>query len=79
MRISTSGFTDHHTKWGKSDRERHIISYDITYMWNLKNSTNKLIYKTETNSQIKQTYYYQRGRAWLDELSIGLTDPHYYV
>ena len=23
----------------------------ITYMWNLKNSTNELIYKTETNSQ----------------------------
>ena len=35
----------------KSDRERQI-SYDITYMWNLKKSdTNELIYKTKTDSQ----------------------------
>ena len=33
-----------------SDRERRI-SYDITYMWNPKNDTNDLIYKTETDSQ----------------------------
>ena len=26
---------DYHAKWSKSDRERQI-SYDITYMWNLK-------------------------------------------
>ena len=25
--------------------------YYITYMWNLKNNTNELIYKTETDSQ----------------------------
>ena len=37
------GPRDYHTKWSKSDRERQIsyvitymISYDITYMWNLK-------------------------------------------
>ena len=29
------GPTDYHTKWSKSDRERQI-SYDITYMGNLK-------------------------------------------
>ena len=29
------GCRDDHTKWSKSDRERQI-SYDITYMWNLK-------------------------------------------
>ena len=35
----------------KPDRERHI-SHDITYMCNLKkNDTNKLIYKTEIDSQ----------------------------
>ena len=27
------------------------ISYDIIYMWNQKNSTNELNYKTETDSQ----------------------------
>ena len=26
---------DYHTKWSKSERDRQI-SYDITYMWNLK-------------------------------------------
>ena len=44
------GLKDYHTKWSKSDRERQI-SYDITYMWNLKCDTNELIYKTETDSQ----------------------------
>ena len=29
------GPRDYHTKWCKSDRGRQI-SYDITYMWNLK-------------------------------------------
>ena len=29
------GPRDYHTKWSKSDRERQI-SYDIAYMWNLK-------------------------------------------
>ena len=35
----------------KSDRERHI-SYDITYMWNLKNKkdSDEIIFKTETDS-----------------------------
>ena len=30
-------------------RQRQIL-YDITYMWNLKNSTNELIYKIEADS-----------------------------
>ena len=42
---------DDHTKWSKSNREDKI-SYDIIYMWDLKNYTNELIYKTETDSQI---------------------------
>ena len=44
------GPKDYHTKWSKSERERQI-SYDIIYMWNLKNNTNEHIYKTETDSQ----------------------------
>ena len=32
-------------------RQRQILN-DITYMWNLKNSTNEIIYKTETYSQM---------------------------
>ena len=33
-------------------RQRKI---NITYMWNLKNDTNELIYKTETDSQISKS------------------------
>ena len=46
------GPRDDHTKQSKSDKEKQI-SYDITHMWNLivKNDTNELIYKTETDSQ----------------------------
>ena len=42
---------DYHTKWSKSDKERQI-SYDIAYIWNQKEKgTNKLISKTERDSQ----------------------------
>ena len=34
----------------KSERESQI-SYDITYMWNLKYETNELIYKTDLQTQ----------------------------
>ena len=44
------GPRDYNTKWSKPDRERQI-SYDIVYMWNLKNDTKELIYKTEIDSQ----------------------------
>ena len=40
----------YHTKWSKSEKERQI-SYDMTYLWNLKYDTNELIYKTEIDSQ----------------------------
>ena len=40
--------------------QRKTISY-ITYMWNLKNDTNELIYKTETDYRHrKRSYAYQR-------------------
>ena len=45
-----NGPRDCHTEWSKSDRERQM-SYDITYMWNLKKDTNEFIYKAEANSQ----------------------------
>ena len=37
----------------KSDRERQI-SYGITYIWNLKNDPNQLIYKTEIDSETRK-------------------------
>ena len=44
------GHRDYHTKWSKSDGERQI-TYDITYMWNLKINWNDSVYKIETDSQ----------------------------
>ena len=43
------GSRDCHTEWNKSERERQI-SYDITYMWNLRYDTKELICKIETDS-----------------------------
>ena len=61
-----NGPRDDHTKLSKSDRERQI-SYDITRMWNLilKNDTNELIYKTETDLQISKT------NLWLPKGKLG--------
>ena len=43
---------DCYTDWKKSDIEGQI-SYDITFMWNLKkNGTNEPIYKTEIELQM---------------------------
>ena len=45
------GSRDDHTNWNKPYRERQI-PYGITYMWNLyKVITNKLMYKTEIDTQ----------------------------
>ena len=43
------GPRDYHTKWSKADRGE--ISYDITYMWNLKYDRNEPIHETETDPQ----------------------------
>ena len=37
----------------KSERERQI-SYDIHYIWNLKNNTNEHMYKTDSQTQKTQ-------------------------
>ena len=33
------GLGEYYARWNKSDRERQIL-YDISYMWNIKNTTN---------------------------------------
>ena len=46
---------DYHTKWNKSDRDRHL-SFDIVYRWNLrKKYTDEHIYKTEIDPQTWKT------------------------
>ena len=47
------------------------MPYDITYVWNLKQETNELIYKTKTtNKHRKETYSYQRGKRAGDQLGV---------
>ena len=46
------GPRDYHAKGSKLNRERQI-SYDITYMQNLKYDTDEFIYKMETDSHRK--------------------------
>ena len=64
------GFRDYHTQWSKSDRERQM-SYDITYMWNLK-KWYKGTYLQNRNrlTDRKQTYGYQMGKRGRDKLGI---------
>ena len=47
------GFEEYYTKWNKSDWERKIL-YDITYMWNLKNKTDKCN-KTDIENKLMDT------------------------
>ena len=64
------GPRDYHTKWSKSDRERQI-SYDITYMWNLKRWSNEFIYKTETDSDFKNKLMVTKGERWWGRDKLG--------
>ena len=67
---------DYCTKWNQSYREREI--YDITYIWNLRNDSNELIYKTEIDLKTKKTnsYDYKRGKGsgwknWVGNEQVG--------
>ena len=75
-----NGTGDFHTKRSKSERERQI-PYDITYMWNLKYSTNETIYRTEENSWTQRTEFQlprEGGESGMD-WSLGLVDADYYI
>ena len=47
-----------------SERERQI-SYDITYMRNIKRDTNELIHETETDSETWRTDLWLPRRRWM--------------
>jgi len=55
---------DFHTRCSQSVRERQI-SYDITYMWNLKKmiKINLFTKHKQTHRLRKQIYGYQRGKV----------------
>lgn len=48
--IATCGNVDGPRDYHASEVSRRKTEKDINYIWNLKNGTNKLIYKTETDS-----------------------------
>ena len=68
------GPRDDHNKWSKSDWERQIY---ITYMSNLKNYTNKLIYETEINSQTLNTSL-PKGKGGVGD-GLGVWDWHMHT
>ena len=47
------GPSDYLAKRSKSDIERQLL-HGITYMWNLKNNINEIIYKRETDLEIQK-------------------------
>ena len=49
----------------------------IAYIWNLKNNTNELIYKTETDSQTQKTNLWLPKRMGRDKL--GVWDSYIYT
>ena len=48
-----------------SEEHQRQTSYDIAYMWSLKNDTSELGHKTETDSQIQKT------NLWLPNGKVG--------
>ena len=65
----------------KSDKERQL-SYDTTYMGNLKYDTNELIYKTEIDSQVYRTnLWLPKGKVGWEGINykFGLRCTHYYT
>ena len=46
----------HYTKWNKADRGREI-SYDLSYLWNVKEKQKKLI-------EIEKRLVVARGGGW---------------
>ena len=68
--------SDCHTEWSKSDKGQ--ISYDITYMWILKNKKKERYnwtYQTGKDWQTqKKIYGYQRGWWWGRENKLGVWD-----
>ena len=51
---------------GRNSKDVCSLAYDITHMWNLilKNYTNELLYKTETDVQISKTKLTDNEKAF---------------
>ena len=68
---SVNGHRGHYTKWNKLDRERQTL-YDFTYMWNLKNKTNKQTQQNRNRVIIqRRNRCLPEGRKWGYRRQIG--------
>ena len=54
------GPRDDHAEWSKSDRETQTLH--IIYVWNLKNSTNEPIYKTDRLTDVANKVMVSKGK-----------------
>ena len=78
---NVDGPRDYHTKGSKSERERQI-PYDITYTWNLKYNTNKLIYNQKQTHKYREKTCGRQREGVVEEGrigSVGLADANYYI
>ena len=65
-----------------SEVSQRQIPYDITYVWNLKYNTSKLIYEKEADSQTQKTNLQLPKGKCVREGQIrrlGLADSNYYI
>ena len=53
---------DYYAKWSNSDNKRQI-TYDVTYMWKLKYSTNELIHKTNRPTKAENKLMITKGKS----------------
>ena len=69
---------DYHTK---SERERQIPYYHITYMWNLKYDTDEPIYETNRITDTENRRVVASGGALGEVWSgrLGLADVSFYI
>ena len=72
------GPRDYHTKRNKSERERHIPC-DISYMWNLKYTTNEHIYKTEMDIENRLGVAGEVAEKGRKIGRLGLAGANYYI
>ena len=74
------GHKDCHTEWIKSDRERQI-SYDITYMWDLKNKWYKWTYSDNGNrlTDLENKLMVTRGEGQGGRDRLGFGDWHVHT
>ena len=69
---------DCHIEWSKSDRERQI-SYDNTYMWNLKKGYKWTYLQNRSTHRLRECTYGYHGERVGGEDRLGVWDWHVHT